>query len=191
MINKDLLKTAIRNELKSSLKEIVYLVWLSDADIDVSDDCKTIRIISPSEFKARTVESALYSEVERAIVSVVGFAPKIDYLFSTEDGVTLSVLNDKERQSYLDEMKILLDAIVDYIINTSSDSTILYIAPDIKKGVLSVKNNIATFDFNYIHLLRVVEKHCSDILVEALNEMLDRDDVQLKFLYCGSEYEEF
>lgn len=57
--------------------------------------------------------------------------------------------------------------------------------------MLSVKNNIATFDFNYIHLLRVVEKHCSDILVEALNEMLDRDDVQLKFLYCGSEYEEF
>lgn len=192
-MKKSTLENKIHEALKNNMKEIVYLVWLSDAKIDVSDVGNKVTIIAGSEFKARTIESALYKEIEEAICEATGFEPEIDYAYN--DGVigkTFSVYKDKTPQKRLDEMKELLECIITIIYEKSDDVTKRYVANEMRSGcVLSVDNNIAYFDFNYLDLLKVVRKELSNDIIAALKEVLDTDDIKLRFMYCSIEYEEY
>lgn len=192
-MNKLTLENKIHAALKNNMKEIVYLVWLCDAKIDVSDVGNKVTIIAGSEFKARTIESALYKEIEKVICEAIGFEPEIDYAYN--DGVigkTFSVYKDKTPQKRLDEMKELLECIITVIYEKSEDVTKRYVANEMRSGcVLSVDNNIASFDFNYLDLLKVVKKELSNDIITALMEVLDTDDIKLRFMYCGIEYEEY
>lgn len=59
----------IYETLKENMKEIPFLIWLSNAKIIVSD--KNVFIILESEFKANTVKDALSNEVEHAVFEVL------------------------------------------------------------------------------------------------------------------------
>ena len=169
------------------------MLWLSDAKIDISDVGNKVTIIAGSEFKARTIESALYKEIEKAVCEVTGFEHEIDYVY--QDGVigkTFSVYEDKTPKKRLDEMQELLECVITFIYENSEDVTKRYIANEMRSGcVLSVDNSIAYFDFNYLDLLKVVKKELSNDIITALMEVLDTDNIDLRFMYCSIEYEEY
>ena len=188
-MNSGLLSNNIHKALKTNLNETSYILWLSNAKICVDDDYKKVKIISSSLFKAQTIESALYKDVEKAVHSVLGCQSKIDYLFKDENGNIKSILEGRESQRKKDEMCELLEKIVFFILNNNTQAIIQYVAPDIKKGVLNIENDIATLEFNNLNLLKIVKEHCTEAIIEALTQILDRDSIELKFLYCGSTYQ--
>ena len=85
-MNKKAVINAVRKAFEDNLGEVVYKCWLEKTDFIISDDFKNFRMVFPSEFKARTVNHALDEEISRAVLSVVGFVPNFEYMYTNDEG---------------------------------------------------------------------------------------------------------
>lgn len=70
--------------LKENMKEIPFLIWLSNAKIIVSEN--GVFVILENELKANTVKDALTNEIDRAVIKVLTTNPMIYYAYIGENG---------------------------------------------------------------------------------------------------------
>ena len=178
-------------QILNKLKEInptVFIIWFSDAEIRVSDNCKKVQIITDSLFRAHTIEAVFYKDIEKAAAAAIGFLPEIDYRFRDQDGKELSVLEGKTRQSILDKGRETLEQIIMSVLEDSTDDTVLYIVPDLKSCVLTIEDGAATLDFTDPLLLKVAGKYCKSALEKALNTLLDTEGMTLEFTLNSNKF---
>lgn len=74
----------IYETIKDDMKEIPFLIWLSNAKIIVSEN--KVFVILENEFKANTVKNALSNEIQNAVIKVLKTKRTVYYAYIGENG---------------------------------------------------------------------------------------------------------